>query len=186
MKKYILIVLSLMLIFLTACGAKQESSNPTNNNTESSGLLSNFTATDLSGQNIDESVFSDYDLTMINVWATFCGPCLNEMPDLGELSREYKSEGVQIAGMVSDVLDSSGAVDSSQISTAKDIVSQTNADYLHIVPSQDLFDLLYQIQSVPTTFFVDKDGNQVGEVYVGSKSKEDWEIIINQTLSEVK
>ncbi len=149
------------------------------------GVLSSFTATDLNGTRIDESILSDYTLTMVNVWATFCGPCLREMPDLGELAAEYEAQGVRIVGMITDVLDSGGSIDTAQVATARDIVSQTKADYLHILPSEDLFALLSGIQSVPTTFFVDKDGNQVGQVYIGSRSKAAWDAIIAETLAEV-
>ncbi len=153
--------------------------------TAKNGILSSFTATELYGTKVDESALADYELTMVNVWATFCGPCLREMPDLGELAAEYQSRGVRIVGMISDVLDSSGNIDATQVATAKDIVTQTNADYLHILPSYYLLGLVSQIQSVPTTFFVDKDGNQVGKAYVGSRSKEDWKTIIDETLAEV-
>ena len=183
MKKCLIIVLSMLLVFATACSSDEAQKE---NSSAKGGLLSSFSATELNGAEIDQSVLSDYKLTMVNVWATFCSPCLSEMPDLGELANEYSQEGVQIVGMVSDVLDSKGNLDQNQVATAKDIVSKTKADYLHILPSESLFGLLYQIQSVPTTFFVDSDGNQVGEVYVGAKSKSQWEAIIDKTLSEVK
>lgn len=149
------------------------------------GILSNFSSTNLNGNVVDLSVLADYDLTMINVWATYCGPCLREMPELGELAAEYKDKDVQIIGLVTDVLNSDGSLSDSQLKTARDVVSSTKADYLHMVPSQDLFGLLSQITSVPTTFFVDKDGNQVGSVYIGAKSKSDWASIIDETLGEV-
>lgn len=61
----------------------------------------------------------------------------------------------------------------------------TQADYLHIVPRESLFGLLAQITSVPTTFFVDETGKQVGYTYLGSKDKEAWTEIIEETLQEV-
>ncbi len=187
MKKTLLVALSFVLMLLTACGPNGAEADLGNseNNTANVGVLSSFTATDLNGTEIDESILADYELTMVNVWATFCGPCLREMPDLGELAKEYESKGIRIVGMISDVLDSSGKIDSKQVATAKDIVTQTKADYLHILPSEDLFGLLSQIQSVPTTFFVDKGGNQVGQAYIGSRSKADWKTIIEKTLAEV-
>ncbi len=195
MKKYLSLIIAVMLLSMTACTSqppsesgqielKNENASGGTNSSEN-GLMSNFTATELNGDAIDETIFSDYDLTMVNVWATFCGPCLQEMPDLGELSNEYQSKGVQIVGMISDVLNSDGSISQSQVDTAKDIVSSTKANYLHILPSEDLFGLISQITSVPTTFFVDKDGNQVGGVYVGSKSKAEWQSIIDRTLAEV-
>ena len=47
-----------------------------------------FAAKDMDGNEVTSGIFSESKLTMINVWATYCNPCLNEMPDLGELSEE--------------------------------------------------------------------------------------------------
>ena len=52
-------------------------------------ILGEFTATGLDGEEVDQSIFTGYDVTMVNVWATFCGPCLSEMPDLGALHQEF-------------------------------------------------------------------------------------------------
>ena len=90
--------------------------------TEQAGVLSSFSATDLDGNTVDQSVLADYDLTMVNVWATFCGPCINEMPDLGELAQEYADKKVQIIGLVSDVLNTDGTISEEQVQTARDIV----------------------------------------------------------------
>ncbi len=190
MKKVLLIIISIMLIILTACGQKQPAEQnvvePIPNQPETAtGILSDFSAADISGAAIDESILSDYDLTMVNVWATFCSPCIREMPDLGELAEEYKEKGVQIVGLVSDVLNSDRTINQEQVSTAQEIINKTKADYIHILPSNDLFGLLSQISSVPTTFFVDKEGKQVGNAYLGSKSKSDWQAIIDRTLAEV-
>ena len=62
---------------------------------ESSGVFESFTAQDLDGNQVDETIFEDAELTMINVWGTFCTPCLEEMPDLAELNREYQEKGVR-------------------------------------------------------------------------------------------
>ena len=150
------------------------------------GVLSDFAATDLNGNAVDPSIFADYDLTMVNVWATYCGPCLKEMPDLGELATEYEDKGVRIVGLVSDTMNADGSISADQVETAQAIVESTQADYLHILPSEDLMGIIYQITSVPTTFFVDSTGAQVGTAYIGAKSKEDWASIIDSTLAEVQ
>lgn len=154
--------------------------------TAQAGILSNFTATDLEGDPVDQSIFSDYDLTMINVWATYCGPCLGEMPDLGELADSYKEKGVQIVGLVSDALNRDGTISESQVETAKEIVDETGANYLHLLPSEDLMGILSQIYAVPTTFFVDKEGRQVGDTYMRAMKKDKWIDIIDKTLEEVR
>ena len=58
-----------------------------------------FEVTDLDGKKVDKSIFQEADVTMVNVWATFCNPCLEEMPYLAELSKEYDSKNVQIIGL---------------------------------------------------------------------------------------
>ncbi len=162
-----------------------EEESETETEAEPIGVLSRFSTTDLDGDDVDQSILADYDLNMINLWATYCGPCLNEMPHLGELAEEYANKHVQIIGIVLDVINSDGSLSESQLKTAQDIVSETNAAYTHIVPSSDLFALLYQFPSVPSTFFVDHDGNLVGDIYIGAHSKEEWADILDQTLAEV-
>lgn len=150
------------------------------------GILSQFSAQDLEGNALDQSMLQDHTLTMVNVWATFCTPCISEMPDLGALAQEYEDQGVQIVGLVSDVLDMEGNPDPDQLDLAREIVDSTAADYTHLVPSEDLYGLLYQISSVPTTFFVDETGAQVGGTYIGAKDKDQWQDIIDQLLAEVE
>lgn len=169
-----------------AAAAGSGESGDTAETQASVGIMGSFNATDIDGNAVDQSVFADYKLTMVNVWTTFCGPCLREMPDLGELAAEYKDKGVRIVGLVSDTLDNKGEIDQSQVDYAKEIVSDTGANYLHILPSTDLFGLLSQISSVPTTFFVDSEGHQVGSAYMGSREKDDWIKIIDSTLEEVQ
>lgn len=149
------------------------------------GILSSFNAQDLAGNTVTQEVLEGHTLTMVNVWATFCGPCIKEMPELGELSAEYADKGVQIIGMVSDVWTADGAIDPDQVALAQEIADTTGADYLHFIPGEDLYGLLAQISSVPTTFFVDEAGHQVGSAYLGARDKETWQEILDQMLQEV-
>ena len=176
-----LILAALLTTGLTACGG--ESSQETGSGT---GVLAGFTAQDLEGNDVDDSIFDDYDVTMINVWGTFCGPCIQEMPDLGQLAEDYADEGLQIVGIVSDATDYEGGYPEETVELAKEIVEETGAGYLHLLPSQDLLNrVLSSIQVVPTTFFVDSEGNQLGGIVTGSKSYDDWTAILDQKLEEV-
>lgn len=178
---------------LTACSAASPDTVPQDmqqtpaapSEQSSAGVLSAFSATDLNGNAVDQSVLEEYDLTMVNVWATFCGSCIHEMPALGELAEEYAGQGVQIIGLLSDVMDSEGNIDDGQVKTAQDIVQETGANYLHLLPSSDLYGILSQIYAVPTTFFVDAQGNQVGDAIVQAQSKEQWAETIDRMLAEV-
>lgn len=138
-----------------------------------------FTTTDLDGNEVTQEIFTESKLTVVNVWATYCGPCIREMPDLGELADEYDSTEVQIIGIPSDA----GSQD--YIDYAKSLIEQTGADYVHLLPTQEVYDWgLYDLQYVPTTFFVNSEGEIIDTV-VGSMSKEDWKILINDKLASL-
>lgn len=193
MKVPALITALCLVLCLTACSNQEAPTTSVVPDTEQSqsseagtaGVLSQFTGQNLQGESVDQEILQGHKLTMVNVWATFCTPCINEMPDLGELSQEYSDKGFQIIGMVSDAMASDGSIDQDQVALAQEIVDSTSANYTHIIPGQDLYGLLYQITSVPTTFFVDENGNQVGNAYLGAKDKEAWKTIIDQLLEEV-
>jgi thiol-disulfide isomerase/thioredoxin len=163
----------------------ESSASPSASEPASDGIMSDFTAADLDGNAVDQSIFSGHKLTMVNIWATFCGPCINEMPELGDLNRDLADKGFQVVGIVADASDGK-TVDNSLVKTARDIIGQTGADYLHILPSTDLMDgFLSEVMAVPTTIFVDEYGNQVGKQYVGSRDYEGWAAVIDELLGQV-
>lgn len=188
MKKVIfsLVILILSVFVFTSCESKEE--QPQNDDiTVESSVFGSFTAKDLDGNTVTESVFAGNKLTMVNIWATFCGPCINEMPHLGEIAQEYADKGVGIVGIVVDAADATGAVSDKLVQDAIEIADYTNADYLHIVPSAEMYKAkLNNVYSVPETIFVDSQGNQVGESYLGARSKEAWTEIIDELLGEVQ
>ena len=189
-----------LCLLLAACGTDQSSGEvpqqPGQSQTETStdagtaadstaGILANFSTRTLAGETVDNTMLSGYKITMVNVWATFCGPCIQEMPDLGTLSAEYAGKGVQIVGLVSDVLNSDATIDQEQVDLAKEIVSSTGAGYPHLLPSPELIQsVLLSTQVVPTTFFVDETGQQIGETITGSRSADQWRSILDAMLAE--
>lgn len=151
------------------------------------GLLpATFSTQDLDGNTVDETIFSGHKLTMLNVWATYCGPCINEMPELGELAGEYADKGVQILGLPVDVLNTDGTPSDSALEEARGIVEDTKAAYTHLIPNENFYSLLATVYGVPTTLFFDENGQQVGEAYVGARSKEAWADILDTLLAKVE
>ncbi len=183
MKKIFLVTILAMTLLFSGCGneTKEEMGAP------EGASFSSFEALDLEMNAVDESIFVQHDLTMINIWATFCGPCLAEMPYLAELSLEYEDKGVQIIGIVADVQpDARGEYSEEMLKLAKELVQETGADYPHLLPGADLNEMkLYEVSAVPETIFVDREGNIVGKSYIGSRSKEDWAAILDSMLKEV-
>lgn len=151
----------------------------TSENTEDTFQLT-FTANDLDGNEVDQSVFAKTKLTMLNVWATFCGPCLNEMPELGELAAEG-GDDYQIIGLCVDL----NGTDE-MLKEARDIVEQTKANYLHLQPSDSLYPILSSSSSVPVTFFFDSEGKLVGKGLLGAQDKDTWAQILKERLDMVK
>ncbi|OQA14510.1 MAG: Thiol-disulfide oxidoreductase ResA [Firmicutes bacterium ADurb.Bin356] len=145
-----------------------------------------FETTDIYGETFTQELFSDYKLTMVNIWGTFCGPCINEMPELGEIAKEYSEKGVKIVGIVVDATDNSGKIVDSQVELAKELVEKTGAEYTHLLPSVDLIKArLARVSAIPHTLFVDKDGFLVGKAVTGSQSKQEWQKIIDKYLEDV-
>lgn len=138
-----------------------------------------FTTTDLYGNTVTQEIFAQSDLTVVNVWATYCGPCINEMPYLGELAEEYDSSKVQIVGIPTDVYNQE------YLDYALSLINETGADYTHLLMSEELYNWgLTEIQYVPTTFFVNSEGEIIDTV-VGSMSKEDWKVLIDEKLASL-
>ncbi len=147
------------------------------------GDMITFETAELDGMQVTNALFAESKVTMINIWGTFCPPCIREMPDLGKLSADYKDKGFKIVGVVVDAMDRYGNVDSKIKEDARKIIDKTKAGYLHIVPNVAMFyGFLRDMQVVPTTIFVDSDGRQIGEAVLGSRSYKDWKKIIDNLL----
>lgn len=150
------------------------------------GAFEKMSLTNLAGDEIDKTIFEGHDLTVINVWATSCKPCLSEMPELAKLSDEYEQNGgqVQIIGLCTDLVDMDANRVDSQIKLANQIVELTGADYTHLVPDDEMLNFLMEnIIGVPTTFFVDSQGKEVGESVIGARDQAAWQEEINNRLA---
>lgn len=193
-KLFILIAAATLTLSMGACSSNspadttdtETSSETDSSDTDSSkGEFSSFTAEDIDGNEVTQEILKDYDLTVMNVWGTFCSPCIREMPDLGELSAEYAEKGVQIIGVVIDVRNSDGSFSESGIAEAKELIASTGANYLHLLPSDDLMDIhLETVSSIPYTIFLDKEGN-ILDTTIGSMNKENWKKTIDSILKEM-
>lgn len=154
---------------------------------EKNTLFGEFTATDINGGEVTSDIFADAKVSMVNVWATYCGPCIDEMPDLAKLSADYAGKGFQVIGIPADVIGAGYSPVDKTVSLAKDIISQTGASYLHIIPNETIYkNGLADIYAVPTTYFVDSDGNRIGESYIGSRSYDEWAEIIDGVLADIE
>lgn len=114
----------------------------------SAPMAFSFSATDLEGNPVDESIFAGRKLTLLSFWATWCPSCVAGMPALQKISQEYADRGVQVIGALAapeakeDVLE---------------VVSATGVTYPILNFSLDL--LFLQTDYVPTYVVLDETGN---------------------------
>ena len=176
MKKFLCVALSIIMLFAFAsCGGRNEGGTDVS---EKEGLTS-FTTVTLDGENADESIFKGKKVTMVNIWATFCGPCIGEMPDLQKLHEDYADRDFQVVGIVCDVYGDRN------LDTAKDIVKDTGVKYVSLLPSDSLNEAkLNSVTSVPETFFVDETGAMIAGPYIGSRSYSQWAEVIEGVLAK--
>ena len=87
MKKLIALILSLMLLVLPALAEEEQGYT--------------FTTVDMEGNEVTEAIFADYDLTMVNIWATWCGYCIEEMPSFPKL-KEMLPDNVNLITICED------------------------------------------------------------------------------------
>jgi len=148
--------------------------------------LSNIVTKDIHGKEFSSKDFANYDLTMVNVFATWCTACIQEIPDLVEVQKEMQAKGVNIIGIVTDTVDDTGE-NREALEKAKLIQEKTKTNYSFLMPDKTNFNgRLNGIQALPETFFVDKNGQIVGGTYSGSHNKKDWAAIIEKELSALK
>lgn len=193
MKKVIAILLSLLCVMLVFASCGKGEAPDGSEVTQGAGgsqfpmgdeIFKDTESTDLDGNKVDDSIFKGKKLTMVNVWGTFCSPCIGEMPDLQTISEEYADKGFQIIGIVCDV---DGKGDTEKIKVAKEICKDTGVKYPSLVPSESLdYAILDSVVSVPATFFLDENGKQIGRNYIGSRSLDGWKTIIDSIYAELE
>lgn len=195
--KFKLIALVLSTILLVGCGSNTDtpstesgasteplSGEGTNAGTEETvePYVLTFEASTIDGEELTSDCFTDCKLTMVNIWATYCNPCLSEMPALGQLASSYEASDFQIIGVISDISDQST---DEELETAAGLIAETQANYPHLLLNQSLYNhLVGAVDSVPTTFFINNKGEVLGYV-IGAREKESWEAIIDELLAEL-
>ncbi len=117
----------------------------------SSGLTGqtapDFALKSSNGENLRLSEYRG-DVVMVNFWATWCGPCRQEMPLLDELYSRYERVGFSLLGVNID--------DNS--SKAMDMVSELGVSFPVLFDSRKEVSKLYQVEAMPVTVLIDREG----------------------------
>lgn len=193
-KLFKILILFALALTLFACGKKN---NPEETNKVDENEKTTANAMELSDMPIDnfdfqtmdimdgnviksEEFYKEKPLTLVNVWGTFCGPCKEEMPDLGKLYEDYKDR-VNFLGVV---VDTNVSMDTN-VEEAQQIIKDSGVNYKNIMPNPTTEDTLVNITAMPTTFFVNSEGKVLGG-FVGKADKDSLAATIDKLLEENK
>ncbi len=116
-----------------------------------------FALKSASGENMRLSEYRG-DVVMINFWATWCGPCRQEMPLLDELYTRYQRVGFNLLGVNIDD-DSAGAMK---------MIQELGVNFPVLFDSRKEVSKLYEVKAMPTTVLLDREG-RVRHVHHGYK-----------------
>ena len=197
MKKKILILgMALMLAAgISACNASSKTSSSEATTTESKQAdakaedskqaesdkedkkFPEFTAKTVTGGDISSDLFKDSKLTVVNVWGSWCGPCVQEIPELQKLYESMKDKDVNVIGLAQDA--------GTDLDAVKEIIDKNKVTYQNIVPEGATEDFVMNLMAFPTTFFVDSDRNIVG-VIQGGRNLEAFTAAVEGVLEKLK
>lgn len=181
--KFLTIALAGTMIFaLGGCSSAGKTSTETADNSPS--VFQEMKTTDIDGNNVDSSIFKENKLTVLNVWNEGCTPCIDEIPILDQLNKEYAEKGVSIKGVIYEL--QAGLSDSSK-KAVEDILSDANSEYQQLTVSEEMAesDQFKNMTSFPTTYFVDSTGKIVDTIE-GSNDYEGWKEVIDNVLKKVE
>ncbi|MBS1551852.1 MAG: TlpA family protein disulfide reductase [Bacteroidetes bacterium] len=116
---------------------------------------------------------------LVNLWATWCGPCVREMPDLSKISEELKEKNFRMLGV--------NVFQQANSKKVEDFLKSNPVSYTIIDGSQEIVDAFSEadgkpIEAVPTTFIIDKSG-KIAETIIGGRDKETFLKLINKYLN---
>lgn len=140
----------------------------------------NFTLVDLKGNKVSLDSYRG-KAVVVDFWATWCGPCRIEIPWLIALNKKYASQGLTVLGVATDPIDTGTGEKNPHDAVAK-FAAQHGMDYTILLATNPVVNQYGGIDSVPTTFFINRSGKVVAST-VGLAPQSDIEADIQKALS---
>jgi len=138
-----------------------------------------FLAPDLTADTLEGSTVTLSSLrgqpVLVNVWASWCLPCRTEMPAIEKIFREYSAQGLQVLTV--------NATNQDELTNVNNFIQENRLTFPVVLDSRGVVSDLFQVRSLPTTFFIDKDGVIKG-LTVGSISEALLRIQVEKLLAE--
>ena len=125
------------------------------------GSVISFETVDFDGNKVDSrELFAKNRYTMINLWMSWCTYCVEEMPALEKMNKEFAEDGGAVIGVMLD-----GDMEK-ELEIGKEIRDETGVTYPILIPTARMKEQLIA-KGYPTTFFVDSNGIVVGDPVIG-------------------
>lgn len=165
------------VLSLTACGSDKPAE------TQTSNMFSTMDTTDLNGSKFTSEDFSQNKLTLVNIWNTGCTPCVQELPILDQLNKEYAEQGVAIKGLYFDLNPKLTEDTRKEIDA---VLSDSQVEYQQLLFSDAMrnSDIFQNLDAIPVTYLIDSEGNIVDTIH-GSSDYDGWKEIIEDGLKKV-
>ena len=142
--------------------APEETAEPAEPEDPASGIRFEFETETIDGDSVtSQELFGENEYTMVNIWTSWCVYCVREMPELEKMNQAFAEKGCGIVGVLFDAYQEGGLED------AAAILDELEVTYPNVKVWKTWADEI-PISAVPTSFFVDRDGNLVGEPIVGA------------------
>jgi peroxiredoxin len=134
-------------------------------------LAPDFALKDMDGRT---AKLSDYrgKVVLLNFWATWCGPCKVEIPWFMDFENKYKDRGFAVVGV---------SMDEDGWAAVKPYLAERRINYRILLGNDDVGQQYGGVDSLPTSFVIDRDGRIVGQ-HVGLVSKSDYENEIKELV----
>jgi len=172
MKNRTLLSITFLAILVLIASCDQET-GATDGNTENPAAKS-FTLESLGGnEEIGLENFKGKPI-VINFWATWCGPCKQEIPFFEKTWKEYKDKGVVFLGI--DVMDDK--------ENAEEFIETLGISYTNLYDPSGKTSNAYGVVALPATFFIDKNGN-IAVKHYGSFLGSDAEKAFKSYLEDI-
>ena len=113
-----------------------------------------FTLRNLQG-NLEGLVDHKDKVIILNFWATWCAPCLEEMPAFEKLYRRYRSQGLTVLAV---------SLDKGDFSKVQGFVDSNNLTFPVLIDSDGVAEKLYPSFTIPFTYVIDKEGRVAARV----------------------
>lgn len=135
------------------------------------GRAPDFALADVDGNLVRSSSFNG-QVVLVNFWATWCPPCLAEIPNLQALHGAYQAKGFQVIGI---------AIDSGGAKSVKAFVRKMGMSYPVLMGNDKVARDYGGIVGVPTTFLVDRSGAIVRK-FLGEQERRVFEEAIKKVI----